>query len=85
MPGHLMCRTHWFLLPTKLRISILAAYHGHFWEDYRALVSRAIDIVDAMPGPFETRQQAELRLQMSTTTAYDEKGRAVRFEQGRLL
>lgn len=45
--GDLMCRAHWLSLPSALRRSILVTFRHRIVDDYQALVSKAVDLVDA--------------------------------------
>jgi hypothetical protein len=80
----LMCKPHWFSLPASLRSAIWWAYRarGHDRATYQDHVRAAVDLVDAMPGPFEADDGP---FDASRTTAIAPDGRAVEFHQGTML
>ena len=79
--GQLMCKRHWLGLPQRLRHAILTTFRARHIANYQALVSEAIDLADAMPGPFESRRAAAVR----AASAIDAHGRTVHWTEGRLL
>jgi hypothetical protein len=83
-PGMLMCKPHWFSLPASLRSAIWGAYRarGHDRATYQDHVRAAVDLIDAMPGPFEADQGA---FDVSSPVAIGPRGEAIRYEHGRLL
>lgn len=79
--GQLMCKRHWMGLPDRLRHGIMTTFRARHTANYQQLVSEAIDLADAMPGPLESRRAASVR----TASAIDARGQTVRWTEGRLL
>lgn len=83
-PGMLMCKAHWFSLSARLRSAIWRAYRarGHDRATYQDHVRTAVDLIDAMPGPFEADDGA---FDASRPVAIAPDGATIHYEHGRLL